>query len=144
MSLPDPHDDPAFYDHLIAKRFLAWVIDLALTALMVLVVLLLTVGMAIFIFPLLWMAIAIAYRVSMLNRFSATLGMMVAATELRHLDGRRLEPNTVLLHSIVYAFSMAFVVPQIGSIALMLNTPYKQGLNDLLLRTTVINKYIVS
>ncbi|WP_068296952.1 RDD family protein [Pararhodobacter sp. CCB-MM2] len=144
MRLPDPDDHPELYEHLIAKRLLAWVIDVAVTALLVIVALILTGGLALLILPLLWGAISIAYRTTLLNRYSATLGMLVASTRLCRLDGQALSPQTTLLHSITYSATMAFVLPQIGSIFLMLNSPYKQGLNDWLLGTTIVNKYIVS
>lgn len=141
MTLPDPQLDPAFYDHLIAKRFLAWVVDLAITLALMLVVIVGTLFLAAFIFPLIWAAIAIAYRWVMLTRYGQTVGMMVASIKLRHLDGRRADSNTCLVHSVIYAFTMMFVVTQIGSVALMLTTPFKQGLNDWILGTTLINRF---
>lgn len=142
MSLPDPYDDPSFYDHLIAKRFLAWVVDLALTVVLTLVALVATAFLAIFIFPLVWIGVSIAYRTVMLTRYGATAGMMVAAIRLRRLDGGRADPALCLWHSVLYAGTMGFVLPQIGSVALMLVTPYKQGLNDWLLGTTLVNRFV--
>ena len=142
MSLPHPEDDPAFYDHLIAKRFLAWVIDLLVTALLTLLVIVLTLGLAALVFPLVWAVIAVAYRTVMLTRYGATVGMLVAAIRLRRLDGSRPDPTLCLWHSAIYAGTMAFVVPQVASVALMLTTPYKQGLNDWLLGTTLVNRFI--
>lgn len=141
MSLPHPEDDPGFYAHLIAKRFLAWCIDLMITVVLVLLVLGATAFLAVFFLPVIWSAVAIAYRTVTLTRFGATPGMMVAAITLRRLDGRRADPATCLWHSVIYSVGMVFVVPQIGSVALMLVTPYKQGLNDWLLGTTLVNRY---
>ncbi|GAB4267892.1 MAG: RDD family protein [Pararhodobacter sp.] len=141
MSLPDPFDDPRFYEHLIAKRFLAWVIDLVVTLVLVLGVVAATALIALVILPLVWAGVAIAYRYVMLSRYGATLGMMVAAIRLRRLDGGRPDPALCLWHSVLYAGTMMFVLPQIGSVALMLTTPYKQGLNDWLLGTTMISRF---
>ncbi|WP_127109743.1 RDD family protein [Pararhodobacter zhoushanensis] len=142
MRLPDPVENPDFYDHLVAKRLLAWVIDLIVTLGLMLVVLIGTAFLAIFIFPLVWSAIAIAYRTVMLTRYGATLGMMVASVQLRQLNGRTPSREIALTHSILYALSMVFVLPQIGSVAMMMLTPYRQGLNDWILGTTIINKYM--
>lgn len=142
MSLPHPLDDPAFYDHLIAKRFLAWCIDLIITTLLVVVVLAATALIALLFLPLLWSAVSIAYRSVMLTRYGATVGMMVAAIRLRCLDGARADGQTCLWHSVIYSLGMVFVVPQIGSVALMLATPCKQGLNDWLLGTTLVNRFL--
>lgn len=142
MRLPDPADNPDFYEHLIPKRLLAWVIDLAITLILVALVVLATALLALFIFPLVWSAIAVAYRTVMLTRYGATLGMMVASVQLRHLDGRRPTQETALAHSLLYAATMVFIVPQIASVTMMLLTPYRQGLNDWLLGTTIINRWL--
>lgn len=144
MSLPHPYDDPGFYDHLIVKRFLAWCIDLMITIVLVLLALAATAFLAVLLLPLVWVAVAIAYRTVMLTRYGATLGMMIAAINLRHLDGTRPDPTTCLWHSVLFSLTMLFVVSQIGSIALMFVTPYKQGLNDWLLGTTLVNRFLES
>ncbi|HPD92361.1 MAG: RDD family protein [Rhodobacter sp.] len=142
MSLPHPEDDPAFYDHLIAKRFLAWVIDLLVTALLTLLVIVLTLGLAALVFPLVWAVIAVAYRTVMLTRYGATAGMLVAAVRLRRLDGRRPDSTLCLWHSALYSGSMIVFPVQIASVAMMLTTPYRQGLNDWILGTTILNDYV--
>ena len=142
MRLPDPIDNPDFYDHLVAKRLLAWVIDVIVTVALMLVVVVGTAFLALFIFPLVWSAIAIAYRTVMLTRYGATLGMMAASVRLRQLNGRAPTREIALTHAILYALSMVFVLPQIGSVAMMMLTPYRQGLNDWILGTTVINQYL--
>lgn len=140
MTLPHPHDDPSVYDHVLGKRFVAWVIDIALTLLVVVLVIAGTLGIGIFIAPLIWSAVAIAYRYVTLTRWAATPGMFVMALQLRKLDGSFPDKDLVLKHSLIYAATMVFVVPQIGSVAMMLTTPHKQGLNDWLLGTAVVNK----
>ena len=139
--LPDPHDNPDFYDHLMTKRLLAWVIDLALTLILVVLAIVLSAFLLLFIFPLAWAAVAIAYRTVSLSRWGATPGMMVAAIKLRRLDGRRPDPMLAFQHSALYALQMGFVFPQVVSVVMMLSTPYRQGLNDWLLGTTIINRY---
>lgn len=142
--LPDPLDDPEFYSDLLPKRFLAWVIDLVLTLVIFALVIVLSGFLALFIFPLVWMAIAIAYRTVMLTRYGATAGMWIAALQWRRLDGRRPDEGLAFWHSAIYAVSMTFVLGQIASVALMLVTPYRQGLNDWILGTTIVNRYLVT
>ena len=142
MSLPHPEDDPGFYDHVIAKRFLAWLIDLLVTALLTVVAIILTLGFGALIFPLIWGAIAIAYRTVMLTRYGATAGMLVAALRLRRLDGGRPGSTLCLWHSVIYSASMIVVPVQVASVAMMLTTPYRQGLNDWILGTTILNDYV--
>jgi len=140
MRLPHPQDDPDYYTDLLPKRFLAWVVDVVVTAVALVVVLILSLGLLAFIFPLVWMTLAIAYRYVMLVRYDATLGMMLAALRLRHLDGTRPLPQTCLSHAGIYSVAMATVLGQIASVALMLTLPYRQGLNDLLLNTTMVHR----
>lgn len=140
MSLPHPEDYPAAYAHVIEKRLLAWVVDLLVTVVLVMIAIVATGFLAVFIFPLVWTAVAIAYRYVTLTRWNATLGMMVAALRLKTLAGDRPGPTILLWHSVIYAASMVFILPQIASIGLMLTSTYKQGLNDTLLGTTMLNR----
>ena len=144
MTLPDPALHPECYEHVIGKRFLAWVVDLAITLGLMLGAIILSGFIALFVFPVVWFALAVAYRTFMLARYGATAGMMLAAVEWRGLDGSVPSQEYALAHSVIYALSMTFVVPQILSVVLMLNTPYRQGLNDWILRTTIINRFILS
>ncbi len=140
MRLPDPALDPGYYADLLPKRLMAWVVDLIATLIMMLVVLVLTLGLIAFAFPLVWAAIAIAYRYVLLSRYGATLGMMLAALRLRHLDGTRPLPATCFLHAAIYSGCMASVIGQIVSVAMLMTTPYRQGLNDLILATTMVHR----
>ncbi|WP_333830886.1 RDD family protein [Pararhodobacter sp.] len=142
MALPDPGLEPELYRDLILKRFVAWVVDLVITFLIVAVIVVLTVFIGLFFLPFLWIAVSVTYRTVMLANYSATPGMMLSAICLRHLDGRRPEPMTCLWHAVLFSGTMATVVGQIISVGLMLVTPYRQGLNDVILRTTMINRYL--
>lgn len=142
MRLPDPQDDPDFYAHVIAKRLLAWAVDLVVTLVLVLLVLVMTAFLATLMFPVIWAAVSIVYRAVMLRRYRATLGMMVAALRLVRLDGGRPDPDLCTWHAVLYSLTMVFVVPQVVSVGLMLTTPYRQGLNDWLLGTTLVNRFV--
>lgn len=142
MRLPDPAVAPEFYQTLPVKRLLAWCIDLAVTLLLVAVVVVMTAFLGLFILPLIWLAVSIAYRTVLLSRFGATLGMMLVAIRLRHLDGRAPEPMTCLAHAALFSFFMASILGQIASVAAILVTPYRQSLGDLMLGTTMINRFL--
>jgi uncharacterized RDD family membrane protein YckC len=76
----------------------------------------------------------------MLVRFDATLGMMLAGLRLRRLDGTRPPPAVCLWHAAIYSGAMATILGQIASVALLLTSPYRQGLNDLILGTTMVHR----
>ncbi len=142
MRLPDPADAPEFYRDLVIKRFVAWCVDLLITLGLTLLAVVLTAFIGIFILPLLWGAVAITYRTVMLANYGATPGMMLAAIKLRHLDGRRANPTTCLWHAIIHVGSNVSILGQIASIGLILVTPHRQALNDVVLGTTLINRYL--
>lgn len=146
MSLPHPLDNPGLYAHVTPKRLMAWAVDVAVTLIITLIagltVALMTLGIGLLLFPFLWIAISIAYRWVLLTRYGATLGMLLAALRLRRLDGERPDSGECLWHSGIYSAGMLFVVPQVVSIALMLTTAYRQGLNDLVVGTTIVNNYL--
>ena len=140
MRLPDPAQDPTYYADLIPKRALAWAVDVVVTLVGLILSLIVTAGLALFVFPLVWIALAIAYRYVMLTRYDATLGMMLAALRLRRLDGTRPSPTVCFWHAAIYSGAMASLLGQIASVALLLTTPYRQGLNDLILGTTMVHR----
>lgn len=140
MTLPDPALQPDFYSDVPFKRVGAWAIDLLVTVALTLVGLVLTLFISAFFLPLLFAAISVAYRTVMLSRYGATLGMMVMALKWRHLNGRTPDISTALIYSSTHAVMWAVFPLQIVSIALILLSPYRQGLHDHLLSTTMLNR----
>jgi len=139
-ALPDPALRPEFYAGVAFKRLIAWVIDTAAILLLTLIVLPFTAFLALFALPALYVALNLAYRTVGMARWSATPGMWLMAVEFRRHDGDRLDPVTAFLHSLGYTLSVALVVPQIASVALMLITPHGQGLSDHVLGTVAMNR----
>jgi uncharacterized RDD family membrane protein YckC len=95
---------------------------------------------ALFFLPLLYLVVNVTYRIATLSGGSATPGMRLVAIELRTRHGERLDLPHAALHSLGYAVSVAMVLPQVVSVALMLSTPRGQGLSDLVLGTAAINR----
>ena len=140
MALPDPELLPEFYAWVPLKRLVAWAVDAVLILVLTAVVLVLTALLTIWILPLLYAALNVAYRTVSIARWSATPGMALMAVELRDSRGARLDPFTALLHTLVYTAATIMVLPQVASVALMLITPRRQGLGDLLLGTAALNR----
>jgi len=137
--LPDPDTQSEFYADVPVKRFIAWIVDAVIIFATALLISLLTIGIGFFFFGFLVIAIAFVYRtVSLANR-SATLGMRLAAIELRNHRGERFDLPTAALHTLGYQVSMSMVVPQIISIVLMLTSARAQGLTDHALGTAALN-----
>lgn len=138
-NLPDPINQPQFYDAVPTKRLIAWIIDtVVILALSSLIALLTIVGL--FFWPLLYLVIGFAYRVVTIANGSATLGMRFAGIELRDAYGARLDLGLSVAHTAGYTISLALPILQVISIVLMLTGARKQGLTDNFLGTVALNR----
>lgn len=138
--LPDARTEAEFYDGVPAKRFFAWIVDVALIWLLTVLVLPLTLFSGLFYLPILYFLVGFLYRWVGLARGSATPGMRFVAIEIRDWRGDRLDPGTAFLHTAGYAASVAAFPAQLVSVALMLVTEKRQGLTDLILGTAAIRR----
>ncbi len=138
--LPDPDLREELYADVPSKRLIAWVIDVILISVMTLVLLPFTAFLAIFILPAFYAVISFLYRWVTITRGSATLGMRVAAVELRQADGQPMDMGSAFLHTAGYFVSVAVFPLQLISIALMLMTDRKQSLTDHVLGSAALNK----
>lgn len=138
--LPDPEFGAGFYADVAPKRLLAWVVDTLLVILATLAAVLMTALIGLFFVPVIFLTLSFLYRYVTIARGSATWGMRLAAIEFRTLQGARLDRATAFVHTLGYTLSVAFVLPQLVSIALMLTTARGQGLSDLILGTAAINR----
>ncbi len=142
--LPDPEYDAQFYDGVPSKRLVAWMIDaiaiLLLTVISTLIIGVLTLGLAFVFFPGILFLISFGYRWLTIADASATPGMRLMGIELRTRAGDRLDAITAAIHTGVFLFLMATMIGWIATIVAILGTRYNQGLPDLLLGTTAINR----
>ena len=136
---PDPERHAAFYEGVLPKRLLAWVIDLVLIGLVTALIVPFTAFTALFFLPFLFLVVGFVYRWATLNGRSATWGMRLMNIEFLDRNGQRFDGATALLHTLGYTLSMAFVMPQVLSVVLMLTSSRGQGLSDLVLGTVAIN-----
>lgn len=139
-ALPDPEYQSEFYQGVPFKRGMAWIVDTILTLILTAIIVPFTAFTALFFLPVLYMVVNTLYRWVSLSSSSATPGMRLAAIEFRGADGRVFDSGTALLHTLGYVISMAFVLPQLVSIAMMLLSPRGQGLTDTVLGSVAINK----
>ncbi len=142
--LPDPDRDPQFYDGVRPRRLVAWIIDLVasvgVTALVLFVLAIPTLGFILLWAVLLWWLCDMALRAIGLRVWSATLGMKVMGVELRDASGDRLAGLTAFVHTGAYAVCIGSGVLQLGNLILMgLGRVGRSG-PDLLCGTTMINR----
>lgn len=138
--LPDPETQPAFYQDVTSKRFMAWLIDTFVIAVICVMILPFTAFTGIFFFPFLMLVVGFAYRVITITNGSATLGMRLLAIEFRKSDGQRFDLSSAFLHTLGLSVSFAFPILQLISVVLMLTSARGQGLTDHVLGTVAINR----
>ena len=138
--LPDPEFQAEFYADVPVKRLVAWVIDTVIVALITAIAIPLTLGLGIFVLPLLFLLIGFAYRWITITNYSATPGMRLTSIELRAGDGHPFDITLAGLHTAGYYVSTAIFPLQLISIVLMLTGAHKQGLTDLILGTAAVNR----
>jgi uncharacterized RDD family membrane protein YckC len=129
-----------FYADVPMKRAFAWIVDTVLVTLMVIIIVPFTAFTAVFFLPLLWLSVGFLYRWASIAKHSATPGMRLMSVILLDRDGTRLDGATAFMHTLGYSVSMAFVLPQVVSVALMLFSRRGQGLTDMILGTVAINR----
>jgi uncharacterized RDD family membrane protein YckC len=142
--LPDPEHDRQFYERVPLRRFIAWLIDVAIVLLvgvsLALLFGLLTLGFGFALFPLVVAGVGFVYRTATLADASATWGMRFTGIEFRRGDGTRFDFLTAFLHTTVYMVCLSVVVLQAISCVAILGSRYRQSLGDMLLGTTAINR----
>ena len=137
--LPDPISQSEFYTDTPIKRLFAWVIDVVITFVLTLVLAILTGGLLFLLFFGIWAIVSVVYRTLTLAKKSATPGMSFVGIEFRDSHGAHFDFGTAALHTLGTLFSFATTV-QLISIILMLTTPRKQGLMDMLFGSVALNK----
>ena len=138
--LPDPDYHAEFYTDVPSKRLMAWVIDTVLIAAVVFLISLTGFLLPLLIFPVLFALVAFLYRWWSIAARSATPGMRFMAIELLDRDGRAFDGTTAFLHTAGYTVSVVTVPLQLISIIMMLTTPRRQGLTDIILGTAAVNR----
>ena len=138
--LPDPDSRPEFYRGTATKRALAWLVDVTLIAIVCLFVLPFTAFLGLFFFPAMMLVVGFFYRWATLSGGSATWGMRLMGIEIRGWRGERLTPVEAAMHTAGYSASVLLAPAQLVSAGLMLATPRGQGLTDLLMGSTAINR----
>ena len=137
---PDPVQQSFYYADVPMKRAVAWLFDTVLIALLVALLIPLTGFLALFFLGGLYVVISFLYRWIGLARHSATIGMRLMGVEFRDGRGYRLGVAAGFAHTLMYALSVAFVVPQVISVLMICFTRRGQSLSDVVLGVVLVNR----
>ena len=138
--LPDPVLDAQFYSGVPFKRLIAWIIDSVIVGAIWLVLVIGTLGTFAFFMLFGLLLVNFVYRAFMVDRYSATLGMMAVGVELRNGRGDKLDRTQAIWHVTLFLGLMVFFFINIISMVVMLVNERGQGLHDMVLGTTAINR----
>ncbi|MBD3663065.1 RDD family protein [Sulfitobacter aestuariivivens] len=138
--LPDPDIQPQFYEGVPLKRLIAWVVDIVLIAVICVLIVPFTAFTGIFFFPLLMLVVGFVYRVMTIANSSATWGMRLMAIELRDGRDQKFDLGQAFAHTLGYTVSVAMPPLQLISVVLMATTARGQGLTDMVLSATALNR----
>ncbi len=141
----DPERQPELFDGVLSKRIVAFIVDAILivllmvpAALMILILGLVTLGIAWLLFPLLFAIVALGYvALTLGGRASATPGMRLTGIEMRTWSGQRMFPLLAVMHALIFWFSCGILTPLILLVGLF--TARRQLLHDLLLGVVALN-----
>lgn len=139
-TFPDPRVQPVFYEDVLPRRLLAWVFDTMIIAFFVALLIPLTGFLALFFLGGLYVVVSILYRWAGLARHSSTFGMRMMGLEFRDAQGYPMSGAQGFLHTLFYVPSVAFVLPQVLSVLMMLFTRRNQGLSDVVLNVVLVNR----
>lgn len=139
-ALPDPDHDHVYYDGVPAKRLFAWVVDVIIVTAITFVLGLVTLSLLWWIWPMVYIAVAFLYRSATIATGSATLGMRLMNIELRGPTGARFSGGEAIVHTLTYLVCSGFVILQVISVAMMGFGARHQGLHDMLIGSTAINR----
>jgi uncharacterized RDD family membrane protein YckC len=140
---PAEVDYARLLDGVRTRRVLAFLVDYSIVALIWLVMLLpvlilgiVTFGLAWMLFPALGAIIAIIYVGSTMSGLAqATWGMRFFSIRLERLDGTRIDFMTAVVHAVLFWFLNGIFVPLL---LISLFTEKKQLIQDILLGTFVV------
>ncbi len=138
--LPDPVLDAQFYAGVPFKRLIAWIIDAVIVGALWMAVVIGTLGTFAFFMFFGLLIVNFVYRAFMVDRYSATLGMMAVGIELRNSRGDRLDRTQAIWHVTLFLGLMVFFFINVISMIVMLVNERGQGLHDMALGTTAINR----
>ncbi|MDO6963759.1 RDD family protein [Rhizobium alvei] len=141
---PSPETSPYAYDGLLTRRVMAFIIDYMIilllmipAAVIVFVLGIATLGLAFYLFPILFFIVAgLYFGLSLSGPFQASLGMRTMDVRMIRDDGGPIDFATAILHLVTFWILNSLLTPFILLVGLF--TDRKRLLHDILIGTTTI------
>ncbi|MEM6710860.1 MAG: RDD family protein [Pseudomonadota bacterium] len=143
----DPKREPWLFDGVRTRRILAFVFDLVILSILVVIAGTVTLflglptfGLAWLLYPILLPVIAMGYiGVTMGGAASATPGMQAMGIEMRLWHGARMNGLLAIIHALVFYFTLGTGLLWAIILGASVFSPTKRCLHDVLLGTVAIN-----
>lgn len=146
----DPALEPDLFENVLSRRAMAYVFDLVgvsilwlLAAVVVFFLGIATFGLAWLIYPALWPILGVLYTMATLGGpSSATPGMSAMGLSMRHVDGRRPDMLTALMHVVIFYALTVTLTPLVHLVGLF--TGRRQLLQDLAIGVLVMDARVLA
>lgn len=144
--LPDPNTAPELFEGVLTRRVLAYIVDVAIIAAIVLVLTLVGGILGLLTLGLGWLATPVAIVIAIVGYYAvtlgahrrATVGMQMMDLVLTPARGAPLNGFTAFAHPLLFWISIWVSWPV--SFAIVLFTPRRQMLHDLVLGTLMLRR----
>lgn len=144
--LPDPLSEPELFEGLLTRRVLAYIVDVGLMAMLVIIVSVVAGILGFLTFGLAWVALLIVIPAVIVGYYATTLGSYRRATPgMKMMDlvltptrGTPLDGMTAFLHALLFWITIWISWPV--SLAIALFTPRRQMLHDLALGALMLRR----
>lgn len=141
----DPVTQPQLFDGVTGKRFIAFIVDAIIIALLTAlawaaigILGILTLGLAWFVIPIAFPAVALGYNALTIGGpKSATIGQRWMGLEMRMWNGGKVTPLIAAFHALLLWFSLVIFFP---ILLWCLFDSQKRCLHDILAGVLVINR----
>jgi len=145
-NLPDPHSAPELFEGLLARRVVAYIIDLIILAAITFATLIVgiiggivTLGAAFFALPFaIPIAIAFYYGATLGSVQRATIGMRIMDIVLTPTRGAPLNGVRAFIHPVVFWLTCWFLTP--FSFLFALFSPRRELLHDMIVGTLMVRR----
>jgi uncharacterized RDD family membrane protein YckC len=145
-TLPDPKTNPELFDGVLARRVLAYIVDLAFLISISAIIGIVGMVLGFFTFGLAWLALPVIIPIAVLSYYAATLGSPMRATigmaifdlVLTPTRGWPLDGWRILIHPIVFWITVWVAWPL--SLLFALFTPRQQMVHDYVAGTLMLRR----
>jgi uncharacterized RDD family membrane protein YckC len=136
----DPVKQPQFFDGVIGKRSLAFVVDVIIVGVVTFVLGIVTLGLVWLLFPAIFLVFLAYNAVTIGGKNSATVGQRLMDLEARMWSGEKVSPLIAAFHALLFWFAAGTLVLWFVVVFWAFFDARKRCLHDILAGMVIINR----